>query len=143
MLPAIATTAFSVNSWRAIRARLPPTAARIASSRCRVRPRESRRLVTFAHEITSTSATATARTDNAGRAGAVMSSASARACTITGPPLPKKSSVSRCRGAALAAAVPSASAWASVAPGFSRATAVNTIVPAGASAARGITYGSQ
>ncbi len=128
-LPAIENTALSVNSCRTIRARLPPTAARMASSRCRVTPRESRRFVTLAHAIRSTSATATARTDNAGRAGAVMSSTSARACTTTGPPLPKKNSVSRCLGAARAAAVPSASACASVTPGFSRASAVKTVAP--------------
>lgn len=60
--------------------------------------------MTLAHAIRSTSATATAKTDNAGRAGAVMSSTSARACTTTGPPLPNKSSVSR-REFAIRAAV--------------------------------------
>ena len=97
---ATANTALSVNNCRTIRPRLAPTAARIASSRCRVTPRDSSRLATFAHAISNTSATATAMIDSAGRAAAVMSSTSGRAWTTTGPPLPKKNSVSRCLGAA-------------------------------------------
>ena len=77
--------------------------------------------------------------DSAGRAAAVMSSTSGRAWTTTGPPLPKKNSVSRCLGAARAIAVPSASTCASVTPGFSRASAVKAAAPVGAVGDFGIT----
>ncbi len=89
-LPATGISALSVNSCRASRARVPPRAARIASSRWRATPRERSRLATLAHAISRTSAAAAATIESAGRAFTVMSSPSGRACTTGGPPFPKK-----------------------------------------------------
>ena len=142
-LPATAMSELSVNSCRTSRARVPPIAARIASSRCRATLRDRSRLATLAHAISRTSAAAAATIDSAGRAVTVMSSPSGRACTAGAPPVPKKNSVELCRGAARAAAVPSASACATVTPGLSRPSAVNTIGPASAAGDSGIAYGTQ
>ena len=47
-----------MRSWRISRARVPPIAARITSSRWRAAARTARRLATFAHAISSTNTTA-------------------------------------------------------------------------------------
>ena len=65
--PAADSTRLSVRSCRTSRVRLPPSAARIVSSRWRAAPRESSRFAMFAQAISSTRATALARTRIAGR----------------------------------------------------------------------------
>ena len=142
MLPATATTALSVNTCRTSRPRLPPTAVRMANSRWRAAPCDSISPATLTHAMRSTSVTAVAMIDSAGRRPASCRRPAGRACTTGAPPLPKKKSVSRWLGAARAAAVPSASTCASVTPAFTRASAVNTNGPAGEGAS-GMTYGIQ
>ena len=51
----------SVSSWRTMRPRLAPSAARIASSFCRLTPRDSSRFATLAQAMSSTQATAPMR----------------------------------------------------------------------------------
>ena len=91
--PAADSTRLSVRSCRTSRARLLPSAARIVSSRWRAAPRESSRFATFAQAMSSTRATALARTRIAGRTVSVRSSTSGRARTTTAAPRPKKNSV--------------------------------------------------
>ncbi len=62
--PVSASSTLSVSSWRMIRPREPPTAARIAISRRRPVARASRRFATFAHAMRSTNATAPPSTNN-------------------------------------------------------------------------------
>ena len=59
--PASDSTTLSVSSWRTIRARLAPSADRMAISRWRTLARTSSRLATFAHAISRTKLTAPAR----------------------------------------------------------------------------------
>jgi hypothetical protein len=56
--PATDRTRLSISTWRAIWARVPPSAARTASSRRRPEARTSRRLATFAQAMSSTKPTA-------------------------------------------------------------------------------------
>ena len=59
--PSSDSTRLSVISWRAMRPRAAPIAARIAISRWRTVARTSSRLATFAHAINSTKLTAPTR----------------------------------------------------------------------------------
>ena len=64
------------------RTRAAPSAARIASSRCRAAPRARSRFATFAHAINRTNATAPASTSSAGRTSPDSSSRSGRTITV-------------------------------------------------------------
>ena len=141
--PAADSTRLSVRSCRTSRERLPPSAARIVSSRWRAAPRESSRFAMLAQAMSSTRATALASTRIAGRTVSVRSSTSGRARTTTAPPRPKKNSVDGGRGMLRAAAVPSASACSGVAPGRSRPSVVKTTVRFAWSASAGMAAGIQ
>ena len=60
--PSTATMTLSVRSWRTMRARPAPIAARIETSRMRPSPRTRRRFATFAHAMRSTMPTAPSMT---------------------------------------------------------------------------------
>ena len=64
----------SPRSCPTIRVRLAPSAVRIAISRCRAVERASKRLVTFAHAMSNTNATAARIVINAGRTSPTISS---------------------------------------------------------------------
>ena len=72
--PIAASTRLSATSWRTMRQRLPPMAARTASSRSRAEARTSSRLATFAHAISSTNTTAPISATSCGRTSATRSS---------------------------------------------------------------------
>ena len=61
--PATASSTLSVSSWRTIRPRLAPSAARTAISFCRASARDSSRFATFAQAMSSTKPTAPIRID--------------------------------------------------------------------------------
>ncbi len=61
------STTLSVSSWRMSRDGPPPSAWRSAISRARAVARVSRRLATFAHAMSKTSATAPNRNNNGWR----------------------------------------------------------------------------
>ncbi len=82
--PAIASIMLSVKSWRTIRVRLAPSAARMANSRLRPVARTSSRLATLAHAINSTNATAPSRISNDRRESATIES---RNSSTANPPL--------------------------------------------------------
>ena len=65
--PANESSTLSVRSWRTIRPRPAPIAARIAISRDRTPARASSRLATFAQAMSSTAVTAPSRIRSAGR----------------------------------------------------------------------------
>ena len=72
--PAAESTRLSASSWRTIRHRLAPSAARTASSRARPVPRASRRLATLAHAMSSTHATAPSQVNSRRRTSATSQS---------------------------------------------------------------------
>ena len=74
--PRAASVTLSVSIWRISRARVAPTAARMAISRSRTVARASSRLATFTHAISSTKPTAPARISRVGRALPTRSSCS-------------------------------------------------------------------
>ena len=72
--PSIASRRLSVSSWRTMRVRPAPSAARIANSPWRCTPRASRRFITFTQAMTSTRITAPSTAKRAGRTPRVISS---------------------------------------------------------------------
>ena len=64
--PAMARRRLSITSWRKMRLRLAPSAARTAISRCLRRPRERTRLLTLAQAMSSRNPTAPSSASNSG-----------------------------------------------------------------------------
>ena len=83
MAAAAVSTVASVMSCRVSRARLAPSAARIASSWRRSVVRESSRCARLAHAISSTNAIIPMSTSDAGRTGPASRSRSGNRCGIS------------------------------------------------------------
>ena len=111
---------FSVSSWRTIRPRPAPIAARMAISRFLAVARTSSRFATLAHAISSTKLTAPTSTKSE-----VRTLRTRRSCISCTPKLPFGPSCcgNLARNCSAAACI-CAFALASVTPGFSRAAAV-------------------
>ena len=81
--PHPASSTLSVSSWRTTRPRAAPIAERTANSRWRPAARASSRLATFAHAISSTSATAPNSTSSAVRTSPVVASRIGTTATLS------------------------------------------------------------
>ena len=121
--PTSARSSASVKSWRTMRRRPLPSAARMASSRWRVAPRASSMLATFAQAIRSTSTTAPSSAWSTGLIGPTRSSSNGTA----------RCDQPVCSGILDAIRGPTTrrSAWAlcSVMPGLRRANALRKCRP--------------
>ena len=101
----------------------------MANSRRRDAARASCRLATLATEAASSKPTAASRTSSAGRTSLVASSRAGTSVIWAGPSLPKTAmATGPALGAAWARAEASAVACATVAPGLSRAIALNILM---------------
>ena len=114
--PASASSTLSDSSARAMRPRLAPSAARIASSCWRPSARTRNRFATFPQAMSSTTPTAARRIHRISPTLPITSSASGRTFGCS-------SSLAKTGGSSEIMRATSALAWASVTPGFSRASA--------------------
>jgi hypothetical protein len=115
--PIADTTRLSVTSWRTMRPRPAPSAARIASSLWRAVPRASCRCATLTHAISRTSPTAASSVQSAGRTSSKSLSSSGTSVAVW-PLFVSGYWSSSCRSMPTT----SARACATVAPGASRAS---------------------
>ena len=138
--PIAPITRFSISNWRASRAVPAPMAARTAISCRRAAARATWSAATFAVAAASRSRTAASSTWSPSRTPPVTASRIGSARILGGPSVPKTASAAAPPpGTPRAREVASAEAWATVAPGFRRATALNIWIhdpPLGVAAGR-------